>query len=51
MNAYLGLLSDRRFLAFWGGFTISAVVSDAQGLPLGVLGADVNFQKLVGGVA
>lgn len=32
-------------------FTISAVVSDAQGLPIGVLGADVNFQKLIGGVA
>lgn len=28
-------------------FTISSVVSDANGLPLGVLGADVNFQKLV----
>lgn len=25
MNGYLGLLSDRRFLAFWGGFTISAI--------------------------
>lgn len=28
-------------------FTISAVVRDVQGLPLGVLGADVNFQKLI----
>ncbi|HEY8994239.1 MAG TPA: methyl-accepting chemotaxis protein [Lacunisphaera sp.] len=28
-------------------FTISAVVRDAQGVPLGVLGADVNFQKLL----
>jgi hypothetical protein len=24
VTAYLTLLSDRRFLAFWGGFTISA---------------------------
>jgi PAS domain-containing protein len=30
-------------------FTISAVVSDPRGLPLGVLGADVNFQKLLVG--
>lgn len=28
-------------------FTISAVVRDPRGLPLGVLGADVNFQKLL----
>jgi hypothetical protein len=32
-------------------FTISAVVSDPRGLPLGVLGADVNFQKLLVGDA
>ncbi len=28
-------------------FTVSAVVRDGSGLPLGVLGADVNFQKLL----
>lgn len=28
-------------------FTISAVVRDTRGVPLGVLGADVNFQKLL----
>ena len=30
-------------------FTISSVVTNANGIPLAVLGADVNFQKLVGG--
>lgn len=30
-------------------FTVSVVVRDAKGLPLGVLGADVNFQKLLAG--
>lgn len=29
MNSYLALLSDRRFLCFWGGFTIS-VAGDAM---------------------
>jgi hypothetical protein len=28
-------------------FTISAVVRDTSGMPMGVLGADVNFQKLL----
>jgi hypothetical protein len=32
-------------------FTVSAVVRNPSGAPLGVLGADVNFQKLVAGDA
>jgi len=32
-------------------FTLSAALMDARGRPAGVLGADVNFQKLTGGSA